>query len=73
VSSPRFEAFLARLYVDGEFRAAFLADPRRAAAGLAPDEIAALEAIDREGLELAADSFARKRAGRASRRSRGGP
>jgi hypothetical protein len=62
--SPAFEAFLARLYVDAEARAAFLADPRAAASGLADDEIAALEAIDRVGLELAAASFARKRAGK---------
>jgi hypothetical protein len=64
--SPAFEAFLARLYVDAEARAAFLADPRAAARGLAPDEVAALERIDRVGLELAADSFAHKRAAKAA-------
>jgi hypothetical protein len=62
--SPAFEAFLARLYVDEEARAAFLRDPREAARDLAPEEIAALEAIDRVGMELAADSFAQKRATR---------
>jgi len=42
------EETLARLYVDPQFRARFLADP--------PFD------IDREGLELAAESYARKRA-----------
>jgi len=42
------EETLARLYVDAKFRARFLADP--------PFD------IDREGLELAAESYARKRA-----------
>jgi hypothetical protein len=64
MSRPAFEAFLARLYVDGEFRAAFLADPRGAAAALEEDEVAALVAIDRHGLALAAASFERKRARR---------
>jgi hypothetical protein len=58
-----FEAFLARIYVDDGARARFLQDPagEAARAGLAPDEIAALERIDREGLELAAASIAAKR------------
>ncbi len=62
--SPGFEAFVARLYVDADFRATFLAAPEQVAraAGLAPDEVAALVAIDREGLALAATSFAHKRA-----------
>ena len=62
--SPGFEAFLARLYVDADLREAFLADPERVAraAGLPADEIAALMAIDREGLVLAATSFAHERA-----------
>ena len=62
--SPGFEAFLARLYVDAEFRDAFLADAERVAraAALPADEVAALVAIDREGLALAATSFAHKRA-----------
>jgi hypothetical protein len=64
--SPAFEAFLARLYVDAGARAAFLADPRAATVALAPDEIAALERIDRAGLELAAGSFAAKRARKAA-------
>ncbi len=62
--SPGFEAFLARLYVDADLREAFLVDPERVAraAALPADEIAALVAIDREGLALAATSFAHKRA-----------
>jgi hypothetical protein len=66
--SARLEAYLARLYVDPDVRRAFLADARTAAtqAGLAPTEIAALERIDRTGLELAARSFARTRAAQRS-------
>jgi hypothetical protein len=64
VSRPAFEAFLARLYVDAPFRAAVLADPAGVAraAALGEEEVAALEAIDRQGLVLAANSFAHKRA-----------
>jgi hypothetical protein len=66
MSATAFEAFLARLYVDAELRARFLADPHgeAARAGLDADEGRALAAIDRVGLELAAASFARKRADR---------
>lgn len=65
-----FEAFLARLYVDPQSRARFLRDPAGEAtrAGLLPHEIAALERIDREGLELAAASIAAKRAHHAAHR-----
>jgi hypothetical protein len=61
--SARFEAFLARIYVDADARSHFLADPRRVAtdAGLTPAEIEAAEAIDRLGLQMAAKSFGRKR------------
>jgi hypothetical protein len=67
--SIAFEAFLARLYVDAEVRGRFLADPRAqaAAAGLSAEEIEALVQIDRVGLALAAESFARKRRGRGER------
>ena len=63
------EAFLARLYTDAEARVTFLADPRGEAlrAGLSPGEAESLCRIDQAGLELAAESFARKRAGRRSR------
>lgn len=67
------ESFLARLYVDERLRARFLADPRGEArrAGLDDAAVEKLAAIDREGLELAAESFARKR--RVKRRSGGRP
>ena len=73
--SAAFEAFLARIYVDDEARRRFLADPRQEAAraGLAEAEQEALAAIDRVGLELAARSFARKRAVATRRRRRGWP
>lgn len=67
VSAPdqasSFEAYLARLYVDPPARSRFLADPRGEAtrAGFTPTECEALVGIDRIGLELAADSFERKR------------
>jgi hypothetical protein len=63
MSTPRFEAFLAKIYVDAEARARFLADPRGEAicAGLTEPEISALEKIDRIGLELTAQSLQRKR------------
>ena len=61
--SPQFEAFVARLYVDETLRRRFLADARGEAtrAGLSPNEIQAVERIDRTGLELAAHSFEHKR------------
>lgn len=70
MSSRRFEALLARLYTDDGFRRRFLADPRTTAgdAGLDGAEVEALVAIDRVGLELAARSFAHKRAARRPRR-----
>ena len=59
----RFEAFLARIYVDRVAREKFLANPRREAhqAGLTEDEIQALERIDQVGLQLTAESLAHKR------------
>ena len=62
-AGTRFEAFLARIYVDRVAREKFLADPRRAAhqAGLTEDEIQALERIDRVGLQLTAESLEQKR------------
>lgn len=62
-SDPRLQALLARIYVDAEARARFLTDPRGVAlgVGLDPQTATALEGIDREGLELASRSFARKR------------
>lgn len=64
MSAPAFEAFLARLYTEPAFRARFLADRRGEAerAGLTPEECEALATVDADDLELAAASFARKRA-----------
>lgn len=67
MSAVALEAFLARLYTEAPLRRRFLDDPAAVAreAGLAPEEVAAMEAIDRVGLELAAESYARKRAAHA--------
>jgi hypothetical protein len=64
MNAQRLEAFLAKLYVDENARRRFLADPRgeSLSAGLSADECTAIERLDRTGLELAAESFARKRA-----------
>jgi hypothetical protein len=64
VSSPAFENFLARLYVDPGLRARFLADPESEArrAGLSCGDVAALRRIDRVGLEMASRSYELKRA-----------
>jgi hypothetical protein len=65
VTGPAFEAFLARIYVDADARERFLADPRGEAlrAGLTPVEADSIARIDREGLALAVESYARKRGG----------
>jgi hypothetical protein len=65
MTCPRFEAFLARLYV-AKFRSEFLQNPRVVAAefGLSSEEVAFAAAISPTDLQLAAESFARKRAGR---------
>jgi hypothetical protein len=65
VTTPAFEAFLTKLYVDRKARSEFLADPRAAAgrAGLSQAECEALAAIDRTGLEMAAVSLEQKRRG----------
>jgi hypothetical protein len=67
MSTPRFEAFLAALYVDADLRGRFLADARAtaSAAGLTASEIDAATRIDATGLELAARSYAGKRRARA--------
>ena len=72
MSSPGFEAFLARLYVDEAARRRFLDDPRGVAraAGLDEAEVDALARIDRAGLELAARSFAAKRASLTAAKAR---
>ena len=70
MSATSLETLLARLYTDAPFRKAFLADPERIARaqGLDDAEIAALQRMDREGLEFAARSFTYKRAEHAKRR-----
>ncbi|MGI9067680.1 MAG: hypothetical protein ACR2HX_14945 [Pyrinomonadaceae bacterium] len=63
MSAARFEAFLAKLYVDERARARFLADPRGEAmkAGLTAQDVEAVARIDRVGLDLLAKSLERKR------------
>ena len=72
MSAERFEAFLAKLYVDDRARSRFIADPRGEVlnAGLTDEDCKALQSIDLIGLELAADSFARKRAHQISRKKK---
>ncbi len=74
MSSPQFEAFLARLYADEAFREQFLSAPENTAHafGLSPEECAALTAIDLTGLELAARVFAKKLDYKAEYRRRQG-
>jgi hypothetical protein len=62
--SASLEAYLARLYLDADARHAFAADPRGTAsrAGLDAGDVAALEQVDRVGLELAARSLQARRA-----------
>lgn len=66
MSDPRFEAFLARIYVDEDARVKFLADPRGEAmkAGLTEQQIEDVVKIDREGLEMFAASLKRKKQSR---------
>jgi hypothetical protein len=63
MSAARFEAFLAKLYVDESARARFLADPRGEAmkAGLTAQDVEAVARIDRVGLDLLTKSLERKR------------
>jgi uncharacterized protein len=63
LTDPAFEAYFAKVLVEQDERERFLKDPRGAArsAGLRPDQAEALECIDREGLMMAARSFANKR------------
>jgi hypothetical protein len=71
MSAQRFEAFLAKLYVDEQARQRFLSNPRAEAtkARLTEQDFTALEIIDLVGLELAADSYAKKRATQAKKKS----
>jgi hypothetical protein len=69
MSASRFEAFLAKLYVDEKARAKFLADPRGEAlkAGLTAEEVESVTRIDRVGLDLLAARLQRKRQGRVAK------
>lgn len=69
MSSAQLETFLARLYTDDALRRRFLAAPYDEArsAGLSDTDALALTAIDRAGLDMAATSFARKRAAHGRR------
>lgn len=79
MSSPALEMLLARLYTDQDLRDRFLRDPwavidqeRQGAAGsLTDDEARGLLAIDSVGLQMAAASYAGKRAARAPDGRRG--
>ena len=66
MTTPAFEAFLAKLYTDLTFLRSFYADPRGVAerAGLSPQECDALASIDKPGLNVAATSFRKKREGK---------
>lgn len=71
MSSPQLEKFLAALYTDAALRQRFLQAPQQVAlqAGLSNEEAQALTQIDRIGLQMAASSFARKRAAHKPRLS----
>jgi hypothetical protein len=62
-SDETFEAILARLYVDTEFRERFFRNPLHEGAlvGLNEAQAESLAAIDRDDLALASRSFDRKR------------
>jgi len=63
MNDSQLETFLARIYVDQKARARFLDDPRGEAtkAGLTAQEVEDVLKIDREGLELFAQSLERKK------------
>ena len=65
MSDSRLEAFLARIYVDEKAREKFLAHPRAEAtkAGLTAQQVEDVVKIDRDGLELFAQSLERKKQG----------
>jgi len=71
MNAGALELVLARLYSDAALLAAFMQDPQKVARGAGLDEqgVAALLAIDREGLAMAAHSYSRKRDSHATKRS----
>ena len=68
--SLRLEAFLAKIYEDAEARNRFLQNPREEAiaAGLSPADVDAVAKIDRQGLQMTANSLLHKRKGKSARR-----
>jgi hypothetical protein len=62
----KLEAFLARIYTDAALRRSFLEHPRDVAlaCGVSEGEAESLASVDRDGVELAAASFERKRKSR---------
>ena len=64
MNNTTLESYLAVLYTDAATRNSFLADPAIVArnAGLSDADVEALVNIDRVGLQMAADSYAHKRA-----------
>ena len=70
MSSPRLEAFLARLYTDEASLAAFIRAPADTArdAGLDDADVSAMVAADHIGLVMAAAGYRAKRARRKGRR-----
>jgi len=72
VNAAALEAFLARLYTEAALLSEFMRDPESIARGAGLDEqgIRAMLAIDREGLAMAAGSYAEKRAGHVAKRTR---
>jgi hypothetical protein len=69
MSSPQFEAFLARLYCDRDFLQEFMRESDRVVreAGLSERERHAAIAIDRAGLLMAVRSYELKRHARTKR------
>ena len=69
MNTPEVEAFLARLYTDEDFLARFLGSPGEVLERekLSTEQRAALAAIDRSELMLAANSYRHKRESRKSR------
>ena len=69
MNTPEVESFLARLYTDEDFLARFLESPKAVLERetLSSDQRAALAAIDRSELMLAANSYRHKRENRKSR------
>lgn len=62
----RLEHFMARLYTDREFRAAFVADPAAIGAreGLSAEQCRAVAALPLDHLQRAARSYEHKRGGK---------